>query len=499
MKKREAYVPMSGGAFTGPTTGAASRSLSILLLTMILLGCTGGNVSTSQSAESIVNFNHLDHLLEWVEKDEGEYAIVHIYSEAPDYGWVDDDDEGAAAVDDAARAAVLYLRHFELTGKPESRRKAEGLLRFIRYMQTDAGLFYNFVWDSDLNVNEVHPNSVADEFTWWAARSVWALGRCVEVFQHVDDGPAAECLESARRTYPHLQVLLSRYGETVARSGRSYPAWLVNESGADATSELLLGLLAINRADPDPAVEEMIRRFGDGLRMMQYGKADEFPYAAHASWIELWHAWGNAQTQALSQSPDLTSARLEAENFYPRLLIDGWIHSMDLSEPDATRRFEQIAYGVRCVAIGLLELFDATGDPRYAKMAGLAASWFTGNNVVATPMYDPSTGRGFDGIQDPQTVNFNSGAESTIEALYTILEIEEQPLAATWLYAEGGPTLEIERGGKHYIYRIFSTSDRGAPHPPIEHSGRRRLGLVLNLTDGDLALLEGEALDTFLQ
>lgn len=499
MTKREVHLPISCGAFTGSTSGAASGSLSILLLMTILLGCSGGKVSTSQSAESIVNLDHLDHLLEWVERDDGEYAIVHIYSEAPDYGWVDDDDEGAAAVDDAARAAVLYLRHFELTKEPESRRKAEALLRFIRYMQTDTGLFYNFVWDSDLKINETHPNSVADAFTWWAARSVWALGRCVEVFDDVEDGPAAECLESVRRTYPHLQELLSRYGETVERNGRTYPAWLIEESGADATSELLLGLLAIHRADPNPAIEDMIRRFGDGLRMMQYGKADEYPYAAHASWIELWHAWGNAQTQALSQSADLSSARLEAESFYPRLLIDGWIHSMDFSEPDRIRRFEQIAYGVRCVAIGLLELFDATGEPRYAKMAGLAASWFTGNNVVETLMYDPSTGRGFDGIQDSRTVNFNAGAESTIEALYTILEIEEQPLAATWLYSEGGPTLKMERNGKEYIYRIFSTRDRDASHPPIENPGPRRLGLVLNLTDRDLALLEGEALDTFLQ
>ena len=36
---------------------------------------------------------------------------------------------------------------------------------------------------------------------------------------------------------------------------------------------------------------------------------------------------------------------------------------------------------------------------------------------------------GYDGINDKSTLNKNSGAESTIEALLTILEAEKNPLS----------------------------------------------------------------------
>ena len=40
-------------------------------------------------------------------------------------------------------------------------------------------------------------------------------------------------------------------------------------------------------------------------------------------------------------------------------------------------------------------------------------------------MYDPQTGRGYDGINDTASINRNAGAESTIEALLTLQAIEK--------------------------------------------------------------------------
>ena len=39
-------------------------------------------------------------------------AIIHIYSNYPDYAYVGDDDEGIACIDDAARAAIFYLEYY---------------------------------------------------------------------------------------------------------------------------------------------------------------------------------------------------------------------------------------------------------------------------------------------------------------------------------------------------------------------------------------------------
>jgi hypothetical protein len=441
-----------------------------------------------QPADAWFNSSHLDHLGEEIARSDGSYRIIHIYSEAPDYGWVGDADEGAAALDDAARAAVVYLHHYEYTGDRGSAEKARQLLRFIMYMQRGNGLFYNFVWNADLDINETHPNSRADAFEWWAARAVWALGTGVRVLGEEDSTMVDAMAERVRLTYPHLRSLLAHYGEYTNRGGRSVPLWLIGETGADATSELLLGLVAMQSARPDAEVSDMIARFAEGIAHMQYGSMNSFPYGAHASWIDQWHGWGNSQTQALAEAGYTASAEFEARHFYPRLLVEGWMHSFSLDDPGSVREFEQIAYAVRAVSVGLIRLFEATGDASYAKMAGLAASWFTGNNVAGEAMYDHASGRGFDGIGQ-NSVNRNAGAESTIEALFAVLEVDRHPQARQWLTAKAGEVVHVTRDGQEYAYRVFTSGSGGSA---------TRIGVVMNLTDERLSLLENSALDQFL-
>ncbi|GIV60508.1 MAG: hypothetical protein KatS3mg043_1597 [Rhodothermaceae bacterium] len=230
-------------------------------------------------------------------------ALVHIYAEAPTYAWVADDDEGASALDDVARAAVVYLRHLRVhrrRPRPGTGRAAPAL--FVLYMQREDGLFYNFVWDNTLRINTEHPNSRADAFAFWAARAVWALGTGARVLAGVNPALAEACAAAIRRTYPHLDALLARYGQTFARDGLTYPRWLVHETAADATSELLLGLTSLQRTAPDPALQQRIDRFAEGLARMQYGSMNRFPWAAHASFLGEWHGWGNSQTQALAET-----------------------------------------------------------------------------------------------------------------------------------------------------------------------------------------------------
>ena len=135
---------------------------------------------------------------------------------------------------------------------------------------------------------------------------------------------------------------------------------------------------------------------------------------------------------------------------------------------------------------GLIRLYEATGEEDYLIMAGLAASWFTGNNVAGFEMYEAATGRGFDGIGSPTKVNQNSGAESTIEALFTMLEIEQQPAARRWLFARGEKPVSETIDGKDYLHRLFSTSDDS-------------VAVVMNMTDEQLQILTGSQLMEFLK
>jgi len=57
----------------------------------------------------------------------------------------------------------------------------------------------------------------------------------------------------------------------------------------------------------------------------------------------------------------------------------------------------------------------------------MQAAWFFGANAAGVPAYDPATGRTIDGISGDGVVNTNSGAESTIHGLLTMLALDANP------------------------------------------------------------------------
>jgi len=450
---------------------------------------SSSTLNSPSTSSSIVNLSHLDHLGEVVNHNGQEVRMIHIYAEAPDYNWVGDPNEGIVCVDDVARAAVVYLRHFEITGDTGSADKAIQLLRFVLNMQTDEGLFFNFVLSNRLDINTTHQNSIANEMNWWAGRAVWALGTGARALAEYDPAFAKICLASVDRALPRINDFLKTYPETRQVSGYPMPTWLVSGTASDASSELLLGLTAASEATSHGNYQDAIDKISEGIALMQYGNLSGAPYGAHISWEGGWHGWGNSQTMALATAGKLESAVFEAEQFYPWLIVNGWLHSFELDDPSNRRYFEQIAYAVRPVSVGLIRLYEGTDNEDYAILAGLAASWFTGNNVAGAQMYDPRHGYGFDGINNADTINMNSGAESTIEALMTILEVEQHPVANKWMYARGDAPKDFEKNGKSYRYRVFSVKNDGSGD---------KIAVVLNITDAVSGLMDEAELNNFI-
>ena len=72
---------------------------------------------------------------------------------------------------------VLYLRAYEETGDTTARREALGLLAFVTAMEQGDGEFVNFI-DSAGRLNRNAPSS-RKSMSYWAARSIWALGEAV--------------------------------------------------------------------------------------------------------------------------------------------------------------------------------------------------------------------------------------------------------------------------------------------------------------------------------
>ena len=113
---------------------------------------------------------------------------------------------------------------------------------------------------------------------------------------------------------------------------------------------------------------------------------------------------------------------------------------------------------------GFSEVYKATHDKKYARYAGLAGSWFTGNNDANIAMYDPETGRGYDGINGTNgKVNLNSGAESTIETLLALQTIKENPSANQYLNAQ-----TIDRHTKSIFEAEDFATENGEPRSLIQ-------------------------------
>ncbi len=360
--------------------------------------------------------------------------------------------QGAFNLDDVARAALVYLEHYELYGDPHSRDMAYGALRFVMYMQTQEGPEAgNFVlWmqpDGALNPSPTppdDPNPADAAFSWWAARGMWALAAGYEVFKDEQPELAEALAARLELSMGALERLLQPdYGTYTDLHGYAVPAWFIN-GGADASSIALIALTTYYRASGDPQAARLAAPLADAIAQFQFGSPVTWPFEAHLPWagsLSNWHAWGSRMMGALALAGDtfgrrdwIASAEREANHFMVHQLIStGPINGLLPAPNDLT----QINYGNEVMVTNLLALSEATDKPAYSVLAGLQASWWEGNNRAGEPMVDRATGRGFDGLAEDGTINRNAGAESTIAAVYGLLRVVQDPVAVDYLeYAE---------------------------------------------------------------
>lgn len=441
------------------------RRLLGLMLFFILM-----TVSTQAQDNELVNLDHLKFLTEVVEIEDQSSALVHIYSEAPDYEWVDAAGEGLAALDDVARAAIVYLWHYEQTGDEESLELARACLNFVMYMQAEDGEFYNFVTDAQGTINRTG-NTSFKSLSWWAMRGLWALGEGVRVFDTVDPAYADILSQAYLRTEAALGATVTSSGEFINLHGFDIPSWI--PGGESTVSSIgLLGLASYYQARPNETTADVMTKIADGISVYRLGDHTNFPWGMHPVRTNaqgFHHTWGAHMTHglvmagiALERDDWIASAAESADSFLLRqLAFERWRRIGVV--PD---RLGQIAYGTNMIVQTYANLYHATGEERYARYAGLSASWYFGNNMAGVQMYNPETGRVFDGINGPADwrVNHNSGAESTIEGLMSILAIADMPLAHDYLYVseiESNPylILQAEDGQRVVGTPIYYTGD----------------------------------------
>jgi multiple sugar transport system substrate-binding protein len=403
------------------------------LLTFVVPAVITGCGRTSQSAPPpaaypplVISLEHLQHLGLDAVVNGRPVRVVALYAEAPDYRPTPsperDGSEGIASLDDAARAAVVYLRAFEMTADQRAHDEALGLLSFVVAMEQGDGEFVNFI-DTRGRPNRTAPSS-RKSMSYWGARGVWALGEAARVL----GTERVNAMNGARGALERA----------VTRIAREIDAGRLIGGSATATSEALLGILALNEAEPSSRLVGLATRMGELLVPLSWGSLTTPPWGARVDRASAtWHAWGSRSTDALARAsvvlnrPEfLVAAKQEADALWARFLLAGQV-PWEVAPNGAATWFPQIAYGVSPIVEGYLTLAEATGDHRYAAFAGLTAGWFVGANPAGVSMYDEKTGRTFDGIDGPSAaqVNRNSGAESTIEALLALQRVTASPEA----------------------------------------------------------------------
>ena len=422
----------------------------VLILSFVLLN--GATVTSAQNVKSIVNTSHLDYLYKKINVNGKDMGIIHIYADYPDYKYVEAGGEGIACVDDAARAEVFYIKYYKMKKNPEILDKIKNLNRFLTYMQAANGFFYNFIW-KDYTIDSTYRTSVAEP-NWWSWRAVWALAEAEKFFTKEDPGFISEFKPNLDKAIKVThQWLAENYSNKKDNfKGIEIPAWLPGNYAADQSAIMVKAFTVYYETNKNKEIKNDIVKLCEGIIGMQLysghannesnGQKKMPPYSVFLSWQNTWHEWGNSQADALlgagrilKNKKYITHALKEIEEFYPYLMKENFLNDFtvirngNILEMKDVNKFPQIAYGIRPMVFASLKAYQITRNKKYAVTAAKLAGWFFGKNPANANMYNPKTGVCFDGILNEKEINKNSGAESTIEALLSLVEIEQNAVA----------------------------------------------------------------------
>ncbi|WP_373228571.1 hypothetical protein [Cohnella sp.] len=420
--------------------------------------------------EVYLNLKHFNFMNEKITIDGIPMFIMHLYSEPIDrndlskgYEWVGDPQEGLAAVDDVSRAVIAYVEHYKTYNDMYSYDMIKRGLEFLMWMQHDDGDFDNFVVkDADGTIHKKDSHSSQKSFSWWAVRAYEAMGRSLPQLKKADQ-------ELRARVTARLNLSLKRlkektdpnYGQYDTMGDVKVAKWLL--MGDVWVSSIAVNALrehyhATNDASVKKSTRESLRKLGEGIYMARRGTSfRDFPYGGimqHNSEMtnpERWDEWGSIQVRALAFAGQITgqtqwieAAEQAADAFLSDLLISGRAENLHPNK----KPYPLINYGTASYVDNYLALYAVTGKKKYAAMAGLAGTWWTGNNTQSFPMFDQKNGYAYDGLHETR-VNINSGGESLDEALRALLRIQNNSIAQSYLLgvttsSHKSQTIEIE-------------------------------------------------------
>ena len=296
--------------------------------------------------------------------------------------------EHGYCVDDVARGLVVVCREPE--PGPAARHLASCYLAFVLDALDPAGACHNRMavdgqWRDRAAVGD-----------WWG-RALWGLGVAATSAQ--TPGMRARALGgfriAAQRRSPHLRSL--------AFAALGAAELLRKRPGEIAARRLLTDTLAaIGEARDDgsrwPWPEERLSYGNASIAEALIVAGDVLPDAP-----------------ALSRGLSLLKFLLRTETRAGHLSVTP---VGGRGPDDVGPGYDQQPIEVSALADACASAFRITRQSSWLTGVSLAWNWFLGDNDSATPMFDPRTGGGYDGLERHGR-NLNQGAESTLAMLAT--------------------------------------------------------------------------------
>jgi hypothetical protein len=320
-------------------------------------------------------FDHLDRLTD----DRGLFEHARHAVPRREHGY---------CVDDVARGLVVVCHEPE--PGPAVRRLARCYLAFVLDALDPTGACHNRM---DVDGQWRDEPAVGD---WWG-RALWSLG--VAAVSAQTPGMRARALAgfriAAQCRSPHVRSM------AFATLG---------------AAELL------SRRPHEMAARQLL---ADALAIVGVGKTDDprWPWPeerlsyANASIAEALIVAGDALPDgpALSRGLSLLEFLLRTETRDGHLSVTP---AGGRGRHDIRPGYDQQPIEVAAFAAACGSAFRITHEPAWLTGVELAWDWFLGDNDSATPMFDPRTGGGYDGLERHGR-NLNQGAESTLAMLAT--------------------------------------------------------------------------------
>jgi len=295
--------------------------------------------------------------------------------------------EHGYCLDDVARALVVICH--EPGPSPRLRALGSRYLEFtLAAVQAD-GACHNRMstdgaWGDEASLGD-----------WWG-RALWGLGVAAAHAPTVAMRARAVLgfRMAARRRSEHLHAM--------AFAALGAGELLLRRPGELAAQELLRdSVTAIGRANPDPSWPwpEARLTYGNGSiveALLLAGQALNEP-ATSMHGLQLLEFLLHTETSGAHLSVTPVGGRGPA---------------------DPKPGFDQQPIEVAALADACARAYEVTEDKRWREGVRMAWAWFAGDNDAGVPMFEPTTGGGFDGLQQNGR-NLNQGAESTLALLST--------------------------------------------------------------------------------